>query len=289
MHARAASVAFYVTSDPSSERAVDFADPPVSEVMFSVAFDKPVIDEVGILSDFWPRIRELYPRYQRHAAMPTLTETFDAPGQQMQLRLQAVAGAFVQRYWFLTEAETELVQVQSDRLVFNWRQVAGDEEYPHYETLLPKFIRLLETFLALEQVAEAGPEVGWVELQYINPIAISPTDSGTHGQLAKALNVLVKNPVRGVLPEVEDTQLQERFRILWPDGTPRGRLYLTAAPALDKEGKFAYMVTLLTRGRPGAGEPVTGVQDFLDIGHDLIVRGFVELTTPEMHDDWGKL
>lgn len=257
--------------------------------MFSVAFAKPVIDEVGILADFWPRIRDAYPGYERHPAMPTLTETFDAPAPQMQLRVQAMSGAFVQRYWFLSESGTELVQVQSDRLAFNWRQVAGDEVYPRYDTLLPTFLRVLEAFLSSEQVVGAGQEVGWVELQYINPVTIEPTDSGTHGQLARALNVLVKNPARRALPDVEDTQLQERFRILWPDGTPRGRMYLTAAPALDKSGKFVYLVTLLTRGRPGAGSPVDGVTDFLNVGHDLIVRGFVELTTPEMHDEWGKL
>ena len=37
------------------------------------------------------------------------------------------------RYWFLNEAGTQLLQVQSTRLVLNWRKNETDEEYDEDE------------------------------------------------------------------------------------------------------------------------------------------------------------
>jgi uncharacterized protein (TIGR04255 family) len=276
-----------MSSTSSSPNAVDFDDPPVSEVAFAVLFDGPVVDEVGILSEFWPAIKADYPRHERHPPLLPVSENFDVAPPTLQIRLQGINALLPQRYWFLSDDGTLLVQVQPDRFVFNWRQVSGDEEYPRYETLLPKFLALLTTFLGTNAVQAAGPTVAWVELQYTNPVSVNGTSGSTHGQLARILNFLVPDPEREVLPEVEDTQLQQRFRISGDDGQPRGRLYLTAAPAIRPEKQLAYIVTLLARGRPGQGDPIDGVRDFLGIAHDLIVRGFKDVTTPEMHKLWG--
>ena len=88
------------------------------------------------------------------------------------------------------------MQVQPDRLMFNWRKVDGTESYPRYETLLPEFVELLGIFLSLDQVVAAQPSVAWVELQYVNPIEIEPHDGVGHGQLASILDLLVKDPPR---------------------------------------------------------------------------------------------
>jgi hypothetical protein len=148
-------------------------------------------------------------------------------------------------------------------------------------------IDLLEKFLVCEQVSHANPTVAWVELQYTNPVEIEPREQVGHGQLAKILNLLVNDPPRSALPPVEDTQLQERFRIE-TDGVPRGRLYLTAGPGIVSNGARAYILSLLARGRPGNGTLIDGVTEFFDLGHGLIVTGFREVTTDEMRAQWGE-
>lgn len=267
-------------------RAVDFKHPPINEVVFSVQFEGPVIDEIGILSEFWQVIHDEFPRHEKHPALPPATETFDVPPRPPELQFQMLPGGVPARYWFLNEAGTLLVQIQADRLMFNWRQVTGEEEYPHYDTLAPRFDALLQEFLACDAVDETLARVGWIELQYINPIA-APEGHGTHGQLAKILNFLVQDPPRTTLTDVEDTQLQQRFRILDDSERPQGRLYLTAVPALRATDETPlYVITLLARGRPDPGEIGSGVRSFLDKAHDLIVNGFREVTTDEMHELW---
>jgi len=68
---------------------------------------------------------------------------------------------------------------------------------------------------------------------------------------------------------------------------PIGRLYLIAAPAFRAaDAAPIYVLTFLARGKPA--EPKTeGILAFFDLGRDLIVRGFKESTTDEMHRLWG--
>lgn len=269
-------------------REVDFENPPLNEVVFSVQFDGEVIDEVGVLAEFWPKIQPDFPRHEKHPALPPARESFDVPPPGQDVQFQLLQGAPPQRYWFLSEDATLIVQVQADRLMFNWRQVVGDEAYPHYDTLAPRFGHLLERFLTCAAVNMAAASVEWVELQYVNPIE-TQAENQTHGQLARILNVLVPDPPRDALPPVEDTQLQQRFRIEGGQDEPRGRLYLTAVPGFrTSDNTPLYVVTLLARGRPDPGDVPQGVRAFLDVAHDLIVNGFREVTTEEMHRLWRK-
>jgi uncharacterized protein (TIGR04255 family) len=275
-----------LTAGAEAHREVDFRHPPLNEVVFSVQFDGEIIDEVGVLAEFWPKIKNYYPRHEKQPPLPPASENFDVPPPPPELQFRLMQGVPSQRYWFLSEDATLIVQVQADRLMFNWRQVAGDEEYPRYDTLAPQFAALLETFLSCDSVDAESAAVDWVELQYINPIE-AHGDSQTHGQLARILNFLVADPPRDVLPPVEDTQVQQRFRIQGADGAPQGRLYLTAVPAFRAiDGVPVYVVTLLARGRPSEAPLSDGVTNFLDQAHDLIVKGFREVTTPEMHELW---
>jgi uncharacterized protein (TIGR04255 family) len=274
-----------VTAPPKG-RAVDFEHPPLNEVVFSVQFDGDVIDEVGVLAHFWPLISSDFPEHDKHPPLPPASESFEVPPPSPELQLRLMQGIPPQRYWFLSEDQTLIVQVQADRLMLNWRRVVGNEPYPHYDTLSPRFSELLTKFFSCEAVDDSAT-VDWVELQYVNPVEMGAGEQ-THGQLARILNFLVADPPRTALPPVEDTQIQQRFRILGDNGEPLGRLYLTAVPAFTRQGATpAYVITLLARGRPVRVEHAPdGVQAFLDKAHELIVNGFAEVTTAEMHETW---
>ncbi len=106
--------------------------------------------------------------------------------------------------------------------------------------------------------------------------------------MAHILNFLEKDPEREVLPPVEDTQLQQRFRIKNDSGESIGRLYVTAVPGFNRSDLSpVYVLTLLARGRPEAGDFPQSTVDFIDRAHHFIVNGFREVTTPEMHALWN--
>lgn len=52
-------------------------------------------------------------------------------------------GAAPNRWWFISEDDSHLVQIQHDRLVLNWRQTHKQPGYPRHHSLLPTFFEVL--------------------------------------------------------------------------------------------------------------------------------------------------
>jgi uncharacterized protein (TIGR04255 family) len=275
------------SSHPASvEDRVTFATPPVNEVALSVQFQSPVLDDVGLLADYWPAIRADFPRHEKQPPLPPMQEDFARPPQSG-FQFQLLQAPPQPRYWFLSTDGVTLVQVQSDRFALNWRQQKGDEEYPRYRVLRPEFERRYDAFLDVARAGGVQPEPTWCELTYINHVDAPGAAEGAHGPLARVLRALSRDPASSTLPPVEDTALQQRFLLLTEEGEPVGRLYLAATPAFrNEDGAPIYVLTLVVRGRP-AEPTMQGVLRFFDRGRDLIVQGFKESTTDEMHKVWG--
>ncbi len=263
---------------------VTFGAPPVNEVALSVQFTAPTIDEFDILARFWPVIEADFPKHAKQPPLPPAEEDFQRPPTGG-IEFRLLEGPPPPRYWFFSSDETLLVQAQTDRFIFNWRLIADGQDYPRYRNLRPEFERRFRTFLETAGGAkEFAPT--WCELTYINHVEAPGSSEGAHGPLSQVLRALNPQPTAASLPPVEDTQLQQRF-VMTDCGAPVGRLYLTATPAFrNDDGAPIYVVTLVARGRP-RDATVASVLEFFDQGRELIVKGFKESTTDEMHQKWG--
>jgi len=161
---------------------VSFASPPVNEVYLGVQFPGPVADEATTLADFWPRVREDYPTLERQAPIAPAVEDFSVPPAPPTVPFQVEVShqPFPQRYWFVSLDGNELIQVQPDRFMLNWRQVQESDEYPRYQTLRPEFERRYETFLeALPEESRTAAVPEWCEVTYINHIWSEATRSSS--------------------------------------------------------------------------------------------------------------
>jgi uncharacterized protein (TIGR04255 family) len=270
---------------------ITFQAPPVNEVVLSVQFDGPVVDDAFALAEFWPAIRPEFPKFEKHPPIGPAREDFDVPPAPQSIEFQMMTGAPGQRYWFLSAEETRLVQLQADRFVLNWRQVNTSETYPRYRELRSDFQRLFDGFMAAlgsERQAQAAPAL--CELTYVNHIAARAEDRpNQHRHLGTILNT-VRPDFRSVVGVPEDMQFAERFRLAGPSASPSdapiGRMYVTAVPAYRQiDAAPIYVVTLLARGRP-AGGSIADVLQFFDNSRNLIVREFANMTTDEMHREW---
>jgi hypothetical protein len=69
---------------------------------------------------------------------------------------------------------------------------------------------------------------------------------------------------------------------------PIGRLHVAASPGYRTDDQQPLLTLALTaRCRP-ASEGIDDIMDVLDLGREYVVRGFSDLTTPAMHERWGK-
>jgi uncharacterized protein (TIGR04255 family) len=270
---------------------VNFDRPPVNEVVMGVQFSTPVLNDVTVLTEFWPLVREDFPRLEKQPAIPPATEDFGVAQTAPSFQIQFGTEGPSPRYWLLSETGTELIQLQQDRFLINWRQLQPTDEYPRYAHLRERFLReygLLRT--ALGEARWQTVNVDLCEISYINHI---PAEiDGSTIQLSDVLTAVppFSQEEATVLPQLEDSNLQARFVLRGWDGrsaAPTGRMYLGAGHAVrGATQENIYALNLLVRGRP-SGQTIEDAIDFFDEARMLIVRGFRELTTEGMHQFWG--
>jgi len=228
------------------------------------------------------------PSIEEHPPLSAVLENFDPPSPA-QVEVTIEERPPIPRVWILNDAKTELIQMQSDRFIHNWRRMGGMEPYPHFEPIRAKFrseAAVLEQFLSDEKL---GPLViNQCEVTYVNHI--EPTGVwSVHGQLEKVFSMWSRLARDSFLPDLEDAGFHLRFVI--PDGTgkPIGRLHVIAQPAWKKtDGSGILALNLTARGVP-LGEGIEGAFEFFDLGRKWIVKGFADLTTPDMHRAWERI
>ncbi len=267
----------------------DFANPPLAEVALSVQFEpleKLRTPQIGLL---WNEFRQRFPATEEHAPLDSEFERFGIPRTSAPIvRMQMLETLPVPRVWFLNEAGTELIQVQQDRFIHNWRKVGEGDAYPRYERLRQTFQSELEAFQAIvarEQCGEIVPNQ--CEVTYVNHI-VAGEGWTNHGQLSQVLTMFQTNYSDDRLGEPEDARLSIRFILRDDDQKPIGRLHAAVQPVFRREdNQPMFVVTLTARFRP-AGERIEDVLCCLDRGREVIVRAFASMTTPQMHQVWGR-
>jgi uncharacterized protein (TIGR04255 family) len=203
------------------------------------------------------------------------------PRPQPQVQFEMIAAPPMPLYWLISEDKTMLIQLQHDRVAFNWRRTTPDDEYPLYERLRTEFDPMLDTIQAM--VADEGRELvcNWCEVTYINHILPRA--------LAHQVTRLVTEYQPPSLPELEDLGLVTRYRIDDEDGEPRGRMSVSLNSAIrveDSEPVWVFTLTTRLLTREGTLE---GAKACLDEGRGYAGRGFGELTTEDMQALWERV
>ncbi|MCK4340106.1 MAG: TIGR04255 family protein [Phycisphaerae bacterium] len=267
----------------------DFTKPPVVEVALSVQFD--ALADLGAvqLGLLWSQFRDRFPKVEEHPPLDPSFEQFGVRGSPSSApRLRILTKPPSARCWFLNEEGTELIQVQSDRFVHNWRKADTSQAYPRYKHVRETFKRELEVFhefLSSERLGQFKPNQ--CEVTYVNHI-LSGAGWENHGQLDKIFTVLTHQYSDTFLSSPEDARIVIDYVIPAPDGTPLGRLHVSAEPACRAaDDKPILILKLTARGRL-TESGLNGVFSTLDLGREWVVRGFASITEPEMHAIWGR-
>lgn len=257
-----------------------FDHPPVVEVSVSVQF-RPIFGMRGLaLAPLRARWSEEYPRIEEQPALPPVTEGTPVLVPQVQFNMVQLPPT---RQWFLNDAGTELVQVQPDRLVINWRAGDPPATYPRYGHIRETFVRIsadLAQFAADEQLGSL--DITQAEISYVNAIETDPDDVGRIDRFLKGWAGTGDHH----LGQPEQARMTLAFQIEGIGQRPV-RLYAEVNPAQRPNGEPILFFTLTVRGHPG-GKSLEEALKFLDEAHDHLVRSFDELTDKPMHEVWGK-
>ena len=141
-------------------QSIAFKHPPVSEVVVSTYFNPPLSDlrseHIGL---FWREIKGDFPVVNQQ---PPVGIGPDAIAD----------GPFpMPRYWLIADNEINLIQIQKNAFMFNWRR--GDHAYPRFhkdiKPTFDKYYGLFNEFIRTE-INISDPTVDLCELVYVNTL-----------------------------------------------------------------------------------------------------------------------
>ncbi len=271
------------------ERVTDslpkFRKPPVVEVALSVQFDELASFTSAHFGVFWSAIRERFPTTEHHPPLVSAMEVFGTTGSGGGT-LQIESGFPVGRCWFVSEDGDQLIQLQPDRFVMNWRKSGTTGQYPSFEKLKRQFDDELERFRSFASTESLGElAVRQCEVTYVNHLL--PDNRSEHARdVDDFLNCWSEQRESSSLPPVESKTLSWQYVMKDDDGI--GRLHVAIQPARSKsDGRKLFVLQLIGRGAPLSPD-LAGAKRFMDAAHRWIVIGFTDITRAESHANWER-
>ena len=144
---------------------VAFRNPPINEVVVSTYFNPPLLalrtEHVGL---FWAAIRDEFPVARQQPPV-------GFPPEVLGLTPEVLNDEFfpMPRYWFIADNQINLIQIQKNAFMFNWRR--KDQEYPRFHrNIKPTFDKYYGRFneFLRRELNTPEPTVDLCELSYIN-------------------------------------------------------------------------------------------------------------------------
>lgn len=257
----------------------DFANPPVIEVACGVQF-RPITGLRGMaIAPLYNRWRDRFPTVEEQPPLPPVLETSPAGGPSMQL---FVGNNLDVRRWFIDDSGRELVQLQQDRLIVNWREGNTGGTYPRFGSVRANLVSRLSDLVEFLEEEELGKlEISHGEVSYINAIANSEGGMGGLDGALKGWPTFAGHHLGG--PAVARLNLE--FPV--PEMGEKTSLTVNLGPGGRASGEVALFMTMTVQGRTDGGSPSAALA-FIDAAHDHLVRSFAEITDESQQALWGR-
>lgn len=266
----------------------NFKNPPVTEVVLGLQFE-PLHDfkttHVGELHAIYEAD---YPIVSEHSLLGPKFENFNtdafAPSRMV---FNLVDNKAIPRVWFASKDDSNLLQLQRDRFIHNWRRKEPSEEipYPRYEKIRDEFelrYKQFLKFLSNQNIPE--PAVNQIEVTYVNLICCE--DSDFSKSMHEVFEFWNPDPQSSPLGEPESQKFVTTY-LIKDDDKLIGRLSITSHTLIRNDNKKFLRVDIIARGKP-KDVSLNGILGFMNLGRSKIVSGFDSLTTEKMHKIWGK-
>lgn len=253
-------------------RSPYYRTPPLNEVSIGLQFEPLERLKIPHFGLFWDLIRKDFPVVEH--APPILSRKPD------------VGEWPLPRVWLIDDSDTQLVQLQADRINFNWRHQEGADPYPRFHAIAPRFFHLLgefERFLAQAEIGIVLPTVA--ELTYINIFERGKEWNDAQGLAGVFKDFAWAKEKPRFLPHPTNLVWGATFALPNEQGTLNARTQ-EGRRVTDKE---RVLQLELAANYPVQNISVEALKPWYELAHEWIVKGFDDLTQPEAQKTfWGK-
>lgn len=257
-----------------------FDSPPVDEVAIGFGFN--AISDLDVLdfASLWHEFEKIgFTSKQVHSPVPTRgSRVF----QNVNLQLKAMPD--LPRFWFIKDTQEFIIQIQKDKFIVNWR--ISDEPtgtYISFKKIQQNFWQYSEIFRQwVEKQSGERLKLRNLELTYYNTIPIE------HGLAGDTVSGIFKDFQWSEKSILSNMITQMFFEVTLPVEKINAQLFImghTAQRVATNADIFRLEMAVVGKNEQEFNKRL--ISSWYDEAHDQIVHGFVELTTPKMHKEWG--
>lgn len=256
----------------------DYRKPPVTEIIAAAQFAPlPLAGVEHIVA-----LGREFADWKVVDAPPAIPPMSEGPAGQELPQAFFTFGSPPVRVVLATEDGRWVAQFQQDRVAIHERKVAARPSFRNVGPKLAEFARRTSKALGVELfAADHRPDL--VEVIYENRIAAADGGWDSFRDLHRILRFL--NDTAGEAPyaAVEQAALAFSYALVDED-LLAGRLRIAADPQYDEAGRPVLSLRLTSRRFVGERD----LDRIMEACHADIVRAFTAITTPHMHEQWGR-
>ena len=257
----------------TAQSTIKYQNPPINEIVCGIRFNSIKKLRSGHLGILWQKFRSDFPEIEDHNLIVRAPiEDLENPNKPP-----------LPRVWFVHKEENELIQVQCNCFLHNWRKRRPDDEYPGYEKIFENFETYLsrfEEFLAEENLGRLVARE--YELTYIDLIPQGQGWENT-GDLAKVFpNLLSLTRQSVLLNDVRGINWQTIFGL--PNGLGQLMISIRNAQLVSNNQQLLQIeFTALSSGS------YTPIYTWFNTAHDTIAEFLSNLVSDEIQERfWGR-
>lgn len=261
-----------------------YDNPPVVETVIGVQFPELARFRCAHFGLYQERIKSRFPNFEDRPRIRPAAEPFPRKVTPPEPPFQVLPSGAPERVWYIAQSGQELLQVQPDRFMFNWRAQGGSPKYPSYDVNSGRFLHEFAEFrqFCLDQgIEEPTPELA--EVTYVNHIVPRPGESALD-LFGRVFTGLRWETTDGLLQAPESAS----FNRVWVIPEQQGRLYAQANLALEVPTKCELIRLEITArvNRPQSEQ----VESALKSAHAWVVHGFASMTDLDIQRErWKRL
>jgi len=239
--------------------------PPVIELVIGAQFDGPVFSS-EYLYNFYQKIKSDFPKIQENPPLPAIIEGLTEPNQNRLLQ------GFHTRRFFINESDDRLIQLQGDKILFNWRKTSVSNEYPKFSTVLVEFQKIFKSIT--ESNEDVQKKVNQLEVTFVDHVFLDEfgLDSYEINEIFQSISFNM-------------TAKALQLNMSFPCESINGNLTLNIKSAHSNQDKRKLIVCETTcRGMKKGAE---SNEEWYNRAHDILVDYFISLFSDKAKLIWG--
>ncbi len=260
----------------------EYDNPPLTEVVCGVTFqplDNFIATHFGIL---WGIYQPDFPKVEELAPLASPIEIIE--GQEYEANLNFTNIPPLPRQMFISQDARNIIQIQRDRFIFNWRKLELNDTYPRYEKVFDEFKDKLGKFNGFLENSQMQIVPAQYELTYVNQIEENDLWK-TNKDLINIFPKFQSNIETGLILKEPET-INSRISFLLPN--KMGRLYATIKTGAVRKANNKKVIILDLTVRGFNRKNLTEMSNWFEVAREWIVKGFTDLTGDKIQKEVWK-